>query len=46
MDLTEKALTAAETLGRKSGRNCIAELDPAAIEQARYFKSNSSQDPG
>ncbi len=44
MDLTEKALAAAETLGGKSGLNCIAELDPAAIEQARAVKSNSSRD--
>ncbi len=33
-DLTEKALMLAETLGGKSGLNCIAELDPTAAEQA------------
>ena len=35
MNLTEKALSAAKTLGGKSGLNCIAELDPTAIEQAK-----------
>ena len=35
MNQIEKALRLAETLGGKDGLNCIAELDPTALRQAR-----------
>lgn len=44
MNLTEKALSAAKTIGGKSGLNCIAELDPTAIEQAKKYESNNDSD--
>ncbi len=34
MNQTEKALSLAEKIGGKNGLNCIAELDPTAVDQA------------
>lgn len=40
MNQTEKALALAEEIGGKSGLNCIAELDPTAIFQAKVMDEN------
>ena len=42
MNSTETALFRAETLGGRSGLNCIAELDPTALEQARIQRESGS----
>lgn len=43
MNQTEKALTLAEEIGGKNGLNCIAELDPTAVEQAKAIDESSSR---
>ena len=42
-DLTETALMLAESLGGRSGLNCIAELDPTASEQARKLMESGKE---
>jgi len=44
MNQTEKALTLAEEIGGKNGLNCIAELDPTALDQAKAMDANDSRD--
>ena len=44
MNQTEKALAMAEEIGGKSGLNCIAELDPTAIAQAKAVDENNRCD--
>lgn len=43
MNRTEKALRLAETLGGKDGLNCIAELDPTALRQAREMEKERAK---
>ena len=43
MNQTEKALSLAEKIGGKNGLNCIAELDPTAMDQAKAMDENDSR---
>ena len=43
MNQIEKALRLAETLGGKDGLNCIAELDPTALRQAREMEKERAK---
>ncbi len=43
MNQTEKALSLAAEIGGKSGLNCIAELDPAAVDQARALDESNDR---
>ncbi len=45
MNQIEKALQLAEKLGGRSALNCIAELDPTALEQARRIEECGSDLP-
>lgn len=42
MNQTEKALSLAKEIGGKSGLNCIAELDPSAVDQAKAMDESGS----
>ena len=44
MNQTERALALAEEIGGKNGLNCIAELDPTAIDQANALEKGGSRD--
>ena len=44
MNQTEKALALAEEIGGKNGLNCIAELDPTAVDQAKAMDEDDSHD--
>ena len=44
MNQTGKALALAEEIGGKNGLNCIAELDPTALDQAKAMDGNDSRD--
>ncbi len=43
MNQTEKAFSLAKEIGGKNGLNCIAELDPTAVEQAKAMVENGSR---
>ena len=43
MNQTEKAFSLAKEIGGKNGLNCIAELDPTAVEQAKAMDENGSR---
>ena len=43
MNQTEKALALAEEIGGKNGLNCIAELDPTALDQAIAMDGNDDR---
>lgn len=44
MNVTEIALRMAEKIGGKSGLNCIAEIDPTALEQAKALEHSNLKD--
>ena len=44
MNQTEQAQALAEKIGGKNGLNCIAELDPTAIDQANALEKGGSRD--
>jgi len=43
MNQTEKALSLAEEIGGKNRLNCIAELDPTAVDQSRALDENDDR---
>ena len=43
MNQTEKALSLAREIGGKNGLNCIAELDPTAVDQAKAIDEDSGR---
>ena len=43
MNQTEKAFSLAEKIGGKNGLNCIAELDPTAVDQARSLDESDDR---
>ncbi len=42
-DITEKALEMAEKIGGKYGLNCIAELSPTALEEAKVLERSNGK---
>jgi len=42
MNQTEKALALAEEIGGMNGLNCIAELDPTAVDQAKAMDESNN----
>lgn len=43
INITEKALEMAKKIGGKSGLNCIAEIDPTALEQAKALEQSNGK---